>query len=74
VRGDLWTPWGLTGGAVDGVQPTPGQTRGGGRRLSKLKRCLNCSITETETRSLTTFYSQLTRWFWLKFDPLDRAT
>jgi len=31
VRGDLWTSWGLTGGAVDSVRPTPGRTHGGGR-------------------------------------------
>ena len=74
MRGVLWTTSGLIGGTVDGVQPTPSQTRGGGRRLSKLKRFLKRPIPMTETPTSSTFYSQLTRWFWLKLDPLDRAT
>ena len=28
----------------------------------------------TEARSLPTFYSRFTRWFWLRFVPLVRAT
>ena len=53
---------------------TPGRTRGGGRFLTKLNRVIQSSPTVTETRTLSTFYSQLNRWFWLGFDPLDRAT
>ena len=28
----------------------------------------------TKTQSSSTFYSRFTRWFWLKFVPIDRAT
>jgi len=61
-------------GVIDGVRPTPGRTRGSERRLSKLKRFLNRPIPTTETATSSMFYSQLTPWFWLKVDPLDRAT
>jgi len=48
---------GLIGGVIDGVRPTPGRTRGGGRRLSKLNRFLNRPIVVTETPTSSTFYS-----------------
>ena len=35
VRGDLWTPWELTGGAFDGVWPT------GGRHAAAGELCPN---------------------------------
>ena len=40
MRGDLGTPCELTGGVVDGVRPTPGRTRGGGRFLTKLNHAI----------------------------------
>jgi hypothetical protein len=58
----------------NGVRLTPGRTRGGGRLLTKLNRAIQSSPTVTKTQTLSTFYSQLNRWFWLGFDPLDRAT
>ena len=63
MRGDLETSWELTGGVVDGVRSTGGQTRGGGRLLSKLNRAIQSSWPLTESRSSSTFYSQLTRGF-----------
>jgi len=74
VRGDLWTSWELTRGAIDGVRTTGGRTRGGGRVLSELNRAIQSPWPVTEARSLPTFYSRFTRWFWLKFVPLGRAT
>ena len=46
------------------------------RRVSsvQLDRFLKQPIAVTETRTLSTFYSQITQWFWLGFGPLDRAT
>jgi len=64
----------LTGGVAVDVWLTAGRTRGSARRL-----CLNETMTELaisviETKALPTFYSRFTRWFWLKFVLLDRAT
>jgi len=74
VRGDLWTTLGLIGGVIGGVRSTPGRIRGGGRRVSKLNRCVKRPITVTETPNSSMFYSRFTRWFWLGFVPLGRAT
>jgi len=74
VRGDLWTTFELTGGAISGVRSPPSCTHGGGRRLSKLNRCLNLPIAVTETPTSSMFYSRFTQWFWLGFVPLGRAT
>jgi len=74
LRGGLRASSKLTGRTVDGVRSPPGRTRGGGRRLSKTESMIQSPASVTETRSSTTFYSQLKRWFWLEFDPFDRAT
>jgi len=65
---------GLTGGVAVDVRPPRVVHASAGRCLTKLNRAIQSSPTLTETRSSTTFYSQLNRWFWLGFDPLDRAT
>ena len=45
-----------------------------GNALSKLNRAIQSPLTVTETRSSPTIYSWSTRWFWLRFVPMDRAT
>ena len=65
---------GLTGGVAVDIQPPRVVHASAGRRLTKLNRTIQSSSTVSETKSSPTFYSQLTRWFWLGFDPLDRAT
>jgi len=65
---------GLTGGVAVDVRPPRVVHVSAGRRLTKLNRAIQSSPTVTEIRSSTTFYSQLNRWFWLGFNPLDRAT
>ena len=74
VRGDLWATLDLTGGAIDGVRPTGGWTRGGGQALSKLNHFMNRPIAVTVTLNSSMFYWRFTLWFWLGFVPLDRAT
>jgi len=65
---------GLTGGVAVDVRPPRVVHASAGRCLTKLNHAIQSSPTVTETQSSTTFYSQLNRWFWLGFDPLDRAT
>jgi hypothetical protein len=65
---------GLTGGVAVDVRPPRVVHASAGRRLTKLNRTIQSSSTVSETGSSPTFYSQLTRWFWLKLVPLDRAT
>ena len=64
----------LTGTVAVDIQPPRVVHASAGRRLTKLNRTIQSSSTVSETKSSPTFYSQLTRWFWLGFDPLDRAT
>jgi len=64
----------LTGGVAVDVRPPRVLHTSAGRRLTKLNRTIQSSSTVSETQSSPTFYSQLTRWFWLELDPLDRAT
>ena len=65
---------GLTGGVAIDVRPPRVIPASAGRRLTKLNRTIQSSSTVSETQSSLAFYSQLTRWFWLKLYPLDRAT
>jgi hypothetical protein len=64
---------GLTGGVAVDVRPPRVIHASAGRRLTKLNRTISSSVV-SETQSSPAFYSQLTRWFWLKIVPLDRAT
>jgi len=65
---------GLTGGVAIDVRPPRGIHVSTGRRLTKLNRSIQSPSAVTETRCSSTFYSRFTRWFWLGFVPMDRAT
>ena len=65
---------GLTGGVAVDVRPPWVIHASASRRLTKLNRAIQSSSTLCETQRSPTFYSQLTQWFWLELDPLDRAT
>ena len=65
---------GLTGGVAVDVRPPRVVHASAGRRLTKLKRTIQSSSAVSETQSSPAFYSQLTRWFWLKLVSLDRTT
>ena len=65
---------GLTSGVAVDVRPPQGIHTSTGRRLTKLNRSIQSPSAVTETRCSLTFYLRFTRWFWLGFVPMDRAT
>jgi hypothetical protein len=74
VRGAQVNVLALTGGVAVDIWPTGGRTRSSALIPSSVLMNSIETSTTTETETLSTFYSQSTRWIWLKFVPLDRGT